>query len=858
MVLAVVLLGFLPVWLILVAFASRFFPGKWRPLRLIWFGFVYVLLEVAALAALLWLWLVAGVGMRLDSPASQRRHHRLLAWLLRRVVRSAEFSFGLQRADRADLLAAVSADTPVVVLSHEAGAGVSLAVLDRVLNGTPARRARVVLKDLHQLDPAVDLLLHRTGGVFVPGGRDDVAVLAAVSQAAALTEAGEALVLMSGDGVAADERLLPPRLPAAEAALAALPGAEVAAVGLAGLEGLSTPGEVWRSMPHDTVVVPHAVVASSVDLPSADARSTWLTSAFAAVGGSLVAEQRVDRDTAVPVAASQRTGLLRRLVAPPLWGGVLLALVFWWYSLRPSMLPRTWLIQGAVSGICIAVGIGLGGLLDRAVRRVLRVKRRSVPGVWAERGTTVLTGLVLVALVVGPWRWVRWQQTQRSLVAMPRLSAWSIVPMLLATLVLAVVLLALGRLIAHAVIALDRACVRLLPAAIARWVALAVVIALVVTGALAGFRQFGIWADQNFGALDNGTDPGIEQPTSSAVSGGPGSLVEWGTLGKEGRNFVAGAPAVERLREFAGGDVMEPVRVYVGLDSAPTTEERVALAVDELRRTGAFERQVLVVATPTGTGWIDPDAARTIEYMYGGDTAIVGVQYSFLPSWIAFLLDTKSPPVLGKALFDGVHAAWEALPADQRPKLVAFGESLGSLGGEAAFAGDDLHASIESITSRTDAALFTGPTRGNPIFGAVVAERDAGSSSWRPVVAAEPNLRMTNRVSDIVADDSGWQRPRVLYVHHPSDAIGTWGTSTLVEEPGWVAKPAAYDLSPDSDWFPFVTFVQETFDLMNGFSASPGYGHDYRTDFAHAWTMLVPPAGWTVDDADRLRAFLGI
>lgn len=490
-VLAVVLLGFLPVWLILVAFASRFFPGKWRPLRLIWFGFVYVLLEVAALAALLWLWLVAGVGMRLDSPASQRRHHRLLAWLLRRVVRSAEFTFGLQRADRADLLAAVSADTPVVVLSHEAGAGVSLAVLDRVLNGTPARRARVVLKDLHQLDPAVDLLLHRTGGVFVPGGRDDVAVLAAVSQAAALTEAGEALVLMSGDGVAADERLLPPRLPAAEAALAALPGAEVAVVGLAGLEGLSTPGEVWRSMPHDTLVVPHAVVATSVDLPSTDARSAWLTSAFAAVGGSLVAEQRVDRDTAVPVAASQRTGLLRRLVAPPLWGGVLLALVFWWYSLRPSMLPRTWLIQGAVSGICIAVGIGVGGLLDRAVRRVLRVKRRSVPGVWAERGTTVLTGLVLVALVVGPWRWVRWQQTQRSLVAMPRLSAWSIVPMLLATLLVTVVLLALGRLIAHAVIALDRACVRLLPAAIARWVALGVVISLVTVGALVGFRQFG-------------------------------------------------------------------------------------------------------------------------------------------------------------------------------------------------------------------------------------------------------------------------------------------------------------------------------------------------------------------------------
>lgn len=857
---AAVLLGFLPVWLILVAFASRFFPGKWRPLRIIWFGFVYALLEVAALVALLWLWLIAGFGTRLDSPASQHRHHRLLAWLLRRVVRSAEFTFGLQRTGDADLLAPVPADRPVVVLSHEAGAGVSLAVLDRVVNGPARRTARVVLKDFHQLDPAVDLLLHRTGGVFVPGGRDDAAVLAAVAQAAERTGTGEALVLMSGDGVAGDDRLLPPRLPAAEAALAALPGAEVAVVGLAGLDGLSTPGEVWRSMPNDTAVVPHAVVAAPGDLASVEQRSAWLGSAFGAVGGSLAAAQVVaDRSGDAPTAdAAQRVRLVRRLVAPPLWGGVLLALVFWWYSLRPSMLPRTSLIQGVVSAICIAVGVGVGNLVHRAVRRVLRVKRRAVPGVWTERATTVLTGLVLVAVVVGPWRWVRWQQAQRVLVDMPRLSAWSIVPMLLATLVITAVLLGLGRLIAHAVVALDRVCVRLLPAAIARWVALAVVIALVVTGALAGFRQFGIWADQNFGALDNGTDPGVEQPTSSVASGGPGSLVEWDTLGKEGRNFVAGAPTVEQLREFIGGEAMEPVRVYVGLDSAPTTDERVALAVDELRRTGAFDRQVLVVATPTGTGWIDPDAARTIEYMYGGDTAIVGVQYSFLPSWIAFLLDTKSPPVLGKALFDGVYAAWQALPADQRPALVAFGESLGSLGGEAAFAGADLQASIADITARADAALFTGPTRSNPIFGAAVSERDGGSSSWQPVNADEPHLRVANRVSDIVADDSGWQRPRVLYVHHPSDAIGTWGTGTLVEEPGWTAKPAAYDLSPDSSWFPFVTFVQESFDLMNGFSASPGYGHDYRTDFAHAWTMLVPPDGWTVADADRLRAHLGL
>jgi uncharacterized membrane protein len=207
-------------------------------------------------------------------------------------------------------------------------------------------------------------------------------------------------------------------------------------------------------------------------------------------------------------------------------------------------------------------------------------------------------------------------------------------------------------------------------------------------------------------------------------------------LGFEGRNFVAGAPTIADIESF-DPDVtaLEPIRVYVGLDSADSVEERVDLAIAELERTGAFERAVLVAVTPTGTGWVDPDAARTIEHMYGGDTAIVSVQYSFLPSWIAFLLDTTSPKVLGTALFDGIHEAWAALPEDDRPVLLAFGQSLGSMGGETAFAEPSLSGSIDAITSRYDGALFTGPTRDNAVYGTLVDERDPGSPSWKPTVA---------------------------------------------------------------------------------------------------------------------------
>jgi uncharacterized membrane protein len=117
---------------------------------------------------------------------------------------------------------------------------------------------------------------------------------------------------------------------------------------------------------------------------------------------------------------------------------------------------------------------------------------------------------------------------------------------------------------------------------------------------------------------------------------------------------------------------------------------------------------------------------------------------------------------------------------------------------------------------------------------------------------------VANRIADIDAADASWESPRVLWVHHPSDAIGTWRITNLWSPPGWADDPAAYDLPPAATWVPFVTFVQESFDLMAGFSATPGFGHDYRTDFVHSWAAIAPPEGWTAADSDRLRTHLGL
>ena len=106
---------------------------------------------------------------------------------------------------------------------------------------------------------------------------------------------------------------------------------------------------------------------------------------------------------------------------------------------------------------------------------------------------------------------------------------------------------------------------------------------------------------------------------------------------------MVSGPSREDLRAFWDRPALRPLRIYVGLRSSETLRERARLAVDELRRVEAFERRILVVATPTGTGWIDDGAVDTLEYVHGGDTAIVSMQYSYLPSWITILVEPDRP-----------------------------------------------------------------------------------------------------------------------------------------------------------------------------------------------------------------------
>ena len=149
--------------------------------------------------------------------------------------------------------------------------------------------------------------------------------------------------------------------------------------------------------------------------------------------------------------------------------------------------------------------------------------------------------------------------------------------------------------------------------------------------------------------------PAADRPDAG---GERASLVNWDELGRAGREFVVSGPTAEDIAAFTGRAAQEPVRIYAGLNSAEELEERADLVLRELIRVGAFERSVLIVAVPTGTGWMDPAAMDTLEYLHGGDTAIVAMQYSYLTSWISLLVEPGYGSAAGREMFRKVYGHW--------------------------------------------------------------------------------------------------------------------------------------------------------------------------------------------------------
>jgi uncharacterized membrane protein len=322
--------------------------------------------------------------------------------------------------------------------------------------------------------------------------------------------------------------------------------------------------------------------------------------------------------------------------------------------------------------------------------------------------------------------------------------------------------------------------------------------------------------------------------------------VGWDALGVTGRQFVSGGPSRAQLSAFSGRPASTPIRVYAGLDRARTLDQAADAVVAELFRTRAFDRAVLAVATTSGTGWLDPSLTDSLEYLYNGDTAIASLQYADLPSWIDQVLYPGQAAEAGRVLFDRVHAAVRARPPDSRPRLVAFGESLGSYGGQAAF------TSADDMLGRVDAALWEGTPGLTEPWRSITARRAPGTLQRLPVYGGGEHIRFAAD-ADQLGTGSTWDAPRVVYLQHGSDPIVWWSPELLLHRPDWLREPHAPDVDSAVTWLPLITFLQLTGDLLHAYDVPPGHGHHYGVATADAWVAALQPPGWTTADTERLR-----
>ena len=541
----------------------------------------------------------------------------------------------------------------------------------------------------------------------------------------------------------------------------------------------------------------------------------------------------------------------RRIFSLSLSGtGVVVGAFFFAISLLPSLLPRAPYVQGVVSGITLMIGYGLGAG-GRAVWDYLGIP--TLKG----RARTIVLGLLVAFVawltIAAVWQQVGWQNDTRELFGMEPVSprTWPVI--LLTTVVVAALILIVSRSLRVLFGSVARWLGRHLPPRLA-WVLGVTGLLLLFWVLLTGVLVKGFFAGANvmFSVRDTDTPAPVSQPAETERSGSAASLAAWDTLGRQGRIFTGWGPRAEQINTFSGGGAKEPIRAYVGLKSAETLQGRADLLLEELKRTGAFDREVLVVATTTGTGFLDPHGVDPVEYTFNGDTAIAGVQYSYLPSWLSLLADKQAVKETSRAVFDTVHEYWASLPEESRPKLYLYGLSLGSYG-----VGSVLN-SISIVNEPIDGALMSGPPFVNELHKEIVATRDPGTPPWQPIYREGRTVRFTAEQNGFGKTPGPWGPTRLVYLQHNSDPVVFFAPELAFQQPDWlVPGQRGPDISPEMGWFPLVTMWQVALDLPGAGSVPWGFGHmyTYRSNL-ESWVEITQPKDWTTDKTDQLVSIL--
>ena len=522
--------------------------------------------------------------------------------------------------------------------------------------------------------------------------------------------------------------------------------------------------------------------------------------------------------------------------------GVIAALAMYAVSVAPSLMARSWAWHAVASGVLVSCGYVAGVVVQNVGARVIAMTGLTIR---ASEPVEIGFRVSIAALFAIWWLYAVIQSYRRARVAarlvnMPgetfgeyllgtagaTVIAWCLIAIVAGMNRVGRMLIgALGGYMPH-------------PAAVVVGVAILAAIVFFLTSNVilrGGIGFFRHRAEQ----MNMRTARGIFKPFVPERSASPASPVTWESVGGQGRVFLGRGPSRLDIAQVCGGEAMEPIRVYSGMPTGGAgIEQAAATVVAELRRTGAFDRAVILIAASTGSGWVDEWQVQPLEFLTRGNCATASLQYSYVPSALNWLTGLEPAQEASAALFRAVRAELDTMDEADRPALFVCGESLG------AFASQSVFSSVEEALSQVDGALWVGTPAFTPMHAELTSARHKGSPEVAPVVYNGRRVRFVNEPSDLRTDLYGrelgpWGFPRFVYAQHASDPVVWWNRKMLWMQPDWLRERAGRDVSPFVEFTRFVTFIQVLADLPVAGTAPGGHGHTYNEELIPLWRAIL-------------------
>ena len=547
------------------------------------------------------------------------------------------------------------------------------------------------------------------------------------------------------------------------------------------------------------------------------------------------------------MSTSRLSRIIGRLSVPCL----LLGLVFFAASLTPSLIPRDPAVQGILGGLVTAIGYLLGQII------ALLWQAAEMPRL-SGRPAKFLIVVITIPLVAF-FLWVfgnslTWQNDIREKMGMAPADAFHLGTILLVAFAVFVALYFLGRFVASLFRLIRAWFYRIMPprrANVLGFVAVVLILFAVTRDGILERVVTGL--DASYEAAQQLFQDAPPPPTESRMTGSANSLIDWAAMGIYGREFITTGPDAEDISAFTGRPALNPIRVYVGRANGATPQERAELALAELIQQGGFEREVLIVASPTGTGWIDSGMQDPVEYMHDGDIATVVAQYSYLQSPLALILESNTGLEQATALQDVVHRYWRTLPENARPRLYVNGLSLG--------AWSSMYATnmFRMLDDPIDGAYWVGPPFSSALWNHIQNRRDPESPWVLPTIGDGSLVRYASHLVDGSQAAGTWGDMRIMFLQYSSDPVVFYDPASLWRAPPWMNDPPAADTSEHLIFVPIVTQFQLALDLALSFGTPPGYGHAYYSqDYIAPWVQVTAPEDWSPEDTERLKAHCNV